>query len=86
MAISRPKAPRASRARRSEDAEANLPPIDELTPEEAWDLYVESARTLLGVTPEEFERRWARGEYDDPPDHSNAVGVWLIRTRRPAAS
>jgi hypothetical protein len=83
MAISRPKATRTSKSRRTEDSNAKLPPIVELTPEEAWEDYVNRAREELGVTPAEFEERWARGEYEDPPVHSAAVGIWMIRVEQP---
>lgn len=83
MAISRPRAPR-SRAAQHEDPDAKLPPIVELSAEEAWEFYVRCARELLGATPEEFERRWAAGEYEYSDNHSDAVGVWLIRASKPA--
>lgn len=56
-----------------------------LTAEEAWAMYQTAARELLGVTPEEFERRWAAGDYEDPDKHWDAVGVWMIRVPRPTA-
>ena len=85
MAISRPKAPRKLKAQKSPDTEENLPPVIELTAQEAWDEYVRRAKHDLGVTPDEFERRWARGDYEDPPLHSDAVGVWMIRVSKPGS-
>lgn len=82
MAISHPKAPRARIARRN-DPDANLPEVIELSPEEAWEEYARSAREQLGVAPAEFEKRWARGEYEDPAVHSKAVEIWMIRVSQP---
>jgi alkanesulfonate monooxygenase SsuD/methylene tetrahydromethanopterin reductase-like flavin-dependent oxidoreductase (luciferase family) len=85
MAISRPKAPRASRARRSEDAEANLSPIVELTPEEAWERYDARARRLLGMSAEEFEQALKRGDFSGPEENRDAVAVWMIQAPRPGS-
>jgi len=50
---------------------------------EAWADYDARARELLGVSAEEFERRWRNGDYDDPVRHESAVRVWMIRAERP---
>ena len=84
MAISRPKAPR-SRTPRQADPVSNLPEPIELTPEEAWNAYDALARELFGVPAEEFERRYDRGDYDDPQHHLKATSVRMRRTGRPAA-
>ena len=44
--------------------------IHELTDEEAWELFDRSARRYLGISGEEFMRRWDAGEYDDPDDRT----------------
>lgn len=42
-----------------------VPPVDHLTPEEARELFDSDVRRLLGITTEEFLRRWDAGEYAD---------------------
>lgn len=81
VAISRPRPGRSSAAPAS--AEARLPEIVEMTAGEAWADYDARARELLGVSAEEFERRWRNGDYDDPVRHESAVRVWMIRVERP---
>jgi hypothetical protein len=44
--------------------------IRELTDEEARELFDRSARHYLGISGEEFLRRWDAGEYDDPDDRT----------------
>ena len=40
-----------------------------LTPEQSWQRFDEEARHTLGMSGEEFARRFEAGEYGDP-DHS----------------
>ena len=47
-------------------------PVQELTDEEWDDLIDGAARCHLGISGEEFKRRWAAGEYPDP-DHTPGV-------------
>jgi hypothetical protein len=58
---------KASDAFEAEDSED----IHILTREEAWELFEQDARRQLGISGEEFLRRWDDGEYrdiqDDPP-------------------
>lgn len=42
--------------------------VDLLTPEEAADLFDAEARRLLGVSGEEFLRRWDAGEFRSTED------------------
>jgi hypothetical protein len=50
-----------------------LPPVVELTPEEAWARFDGLARQHLGMSGEEFLRRLDAGEFeeivDDPAEH-----------------
>lgn len=50
-----------------------LPPVAELSPEEAWADFDATARRYLDLTGEEFLRRLDAGEFepiiDDPMDH-----------------
>lgn len=52
-----------------EDAEHLLPPVHHLTREEAEALFDENARYYLGISGEEFKRRWDGGEYADPDQY-----------------
>lgn len=40
-----------------------VPPVDHLTPEEAREYFDAKVRRLLGISTEEFLRRWDAGEY-----------------------
>jgi hypothetical protein len=40
----------------------------EITRAEAWALLDEETRRLLGISVQEFARRYNAGEYDDPDD------------------
>ena len=54
----------------AERAETTENQIHELTDEEARELFDRSARHYLGISGEEFLRRWDAGEYDDPDDRT----------------
>ncbi len=63
------------------DGEPLLPPIRELTEDEAWQLFDENARYYLGISGEEFLRRWDAGEYRDNdyrPDHTAIIEVAML--------
>jgi hypothetical protein len=76
-------------AKRAEGAENQ---IRELTDEEARDLFDRNARYYLGISGEEFLRRWDAGFYDDPDDRSKhgpevmevAMLIRLVRQPRPS--
>ncbi len=42
-----------------------VPPVDWLTPEQARELFDADVRRLLGISTEEFLRRWDAGAYFD---------------------
>jgi hypothetical protein len=48
--------------------ETSEPRPHELTPEEAREVFEERAQRLLGLTGEEFHRRWEVGELDPGDD------------------
>lgn len=45
-----------------------LPPVVELTPEEAWAGFDHACRRRLGMSGEEFVRRLDAGDFDDIVD------------------
>jgi hypothetical protein len=49
-------------------AAVETPRPHELTPEEARAVFEERAQRLLGITGEEFRRRWEAGELDPGDD------------------
>lgn len=58
----------------STHTDEKLPPIKELTPEEAWELFDRQARAWLGISGEEFLRRYDAGEItEDQLDYDNDV-------------
>jgi hypothetical protein len=63
----------------------DLPAIRDLNPEESWAFFDDKARTLLGITGEEFRRRWNAGEYDaiadDPPWDIMYLAMFLPHDR-----
>jgi len=52
----------------------------ELSYEEGWELLDAEARRFLGISGEEFVRKWDAGEidFDDPETHSAVVRVWML--------
>jgi hypothetical protein len=62
-------ATRAQRHNRADPEEPDeIPGIHVATAEEGRALFDHQARTLLGISGEEFLRRWDRGEYRPVPD------------------
>jgi hypothetical protein len=56
--------------------------VEILTPEQAWVSFDRQARELLGVSGEEFVRRWDAGEYDavaDQPGYTDLVYLAMLR-------
>ena len=52
-----------------------------LTPDEGRAFFDEQARKLLGISGEEFLRRWDAGEFDaiaDDPDHPEIMELHMI--------
>ena len=57
-------------------ANIDLPQVQELTVEETRAFFDQMARELLGISADEFRRRWNAGEYDpiaDDGDHSDIM-------------
>ena len=46
-----------------------------VTDEEAWGIFDETARREMGISGEEFLRRWDAGEWQDDPDHYPVMNV-----------
>jgi hypothetical protein len=53
-------------------------PVQELTDEEWEELIDGAARCHLGISGEEFKRRWAAGEYPDPDDTPGVMAVAML--------
>ena len=54
-----------------------------LSREEGRALFDQRARNLLGISGDEFLRRWDAGEYDamvDDPDHPEIVDLVMLRS------
>lgn len=49
--------------------------VRELTIEEGWELLDTRARRVLGISAEEFIRKWDAGEFGDPDD---VPGIWDV--------
>ena len=58
---------RAAMAERAEKAENQ---IRELSKEEGREMFDRAVRCKLGISGEEFMRRWDAGYYDDPDDRT----------------
>lgn len=52
--------------------------IDELTPEEAWDVFDSAARNDLHMSGEEFLRRWDEGAFRADPDRPGVMDVAML--------
>jgi hypothetical protein len=48
------------------------------TAEEAWEIFDDSAQYELGITGEEFLRRWDSGEYWPVPDDSEGRKIGRV--------
>jgi hypothetical protein len=66
-------------------AETVEPIVRDLTPEESRAFFDAKARELLGISGEEFVRRWRAGEYDEiadePPFDIMYLAMFLPRDR-----
>lgn len=52
-----------------------------LTHDEAWNLFDQNARYYMGMSGDEFKRRWDAGEYyhnDDMPNHNAIINVRMM--------
>lgn len=62
----------------------DLPPnVVELTQKEAYELYDSRARELLGMSAEEFEAAWARGDFEGREEDRAFLKVWFTQAPRP---
>ncbi len=64
------------------EADERLPPVVELTREEARALFDARAREWMGMSGEEFLRRYDAGEFDeifDDPDHPEVLDLVMMR-------
>ncbi len=59
-------------------APATLPEIKWLTPEEGRAIFDEEARRVMGMSGEEFIRRWESGEYKDIADTSGHLHIMRL--------
>ena len=65
------------------EANDDLPPAIELSREEARAFFDEQARKLMGMSGDEFLRRYDAGEFDeqfDDPDHPEILQLWMMRS------
>jgi hypothetical protein len=56
----------------------DLPPLLETTPEEGRAIFDQEARFRLGMSGEEFLRRWNAGEYADDPDRPDVMDLVML--------
>ena len=57
------------------------PPVRDLDPRDSQRFFDAKSRELLGITGDEFLRRWAAGDYDDiadDPNHSDIMYLVLL--------
>ena len=57
--------------------------IQWLTPEESRALFDEQARAIMGMSGEEFIRRWDAGEYDEIADTSGHLHIMRLASLLP---
>ena len=60
------------------------PPVRDLSPEESRAFFDAKARELLGISGDEFVRRWNAGDYDeiaDDPAHSDIMYLAMFLPR-----
>ncbi len=55
----------------------SLPRSHSLTAEESRALFDQRAKELLGMSGDEFRRKWEAGEIEDP-DRSEVLQVWML--------
>lgn len=61
-----------------------LPPIKELSPDEAWELFDRQSRKWLGISGEEFIRRYDAGEIseNDLDYNSDVIALYMLMPRK----
>ena len=77
----------ASVARRvaNEQTDDDLPPVIWVTPEEDRRMFDEAVRRRLGISGEEFIRRWEAGEYDEVFDQPGFLHIGDLAAMIPFA-
>jgi len=61
------------------------PPVRDLSPEESRAFFDAKAQALLGISGDEFVRRWNAGDYDeiaDDPAHSDIMYLAILGNAR----
>ena len=58
--------------------DAELPPVKTLTEKEAREEFDAQARRRLGISGEEFLRRWDAGEYPDPDGDPDVIWMAML--------
>jgi hypothetical protein len=53
----------------------NLPEIIDLSREASWAMLDKDCQAYLGISAEEFARRYNAGEYDDPDDDPRIMSL-----------
>jgi hypothetical protein len=68
------------RSHMSTHTDEKLPPMKELTPEEMWEMFDRQAREWLGISGEEFIRRYDAGEItEEQLDYDNNVIILAMK-------
>jgi hypothetical protein len=66
----------------STHTDEKLPPVKELTSEEAWEMFDRNAQDWLGISGEEFIRRYQSGEITaEQLDYDNDVIILAMIAR-----
>ena len=63
------------------DVEGEIAPNRIVTPAEGREIFDYQARQLMGMSGEEFLRRWDAGEYReiaDAPGHRHIMRLWMM--------
>ena len=60
-----------------------LPPIREVSPEEGWELLDRQARKRLGMSGEEFVRKWEADEFEDSDQSDILLIAFMIPLTKP---
>ena len=56
----------------------DIPPLLETTPEEGRAIFDQEARRQLGISGEEFLRRWYAGAYASDPDQPDVMDLVML--------
>lgn len=67
-----------------DDAEDGI--INNPSPEFLWNIFDTCARTELGISGKEFERRWNRGDYAAGWDREENPGALVVRLVMPGCA